>query len=86
MFKVAELFVKHQVNIIFIIFDVKRHELDAIEKFQRLVKQLSADKIVSVEAHICIDPKPREVEELMVQRVANFKMPKNAPLIIETFV
>ena len=74
------------MNIIFIIFDVKRHELEAIEKFIRLVKQLSSDKIVSVEAHVCIDPKPREVEELMVQRVANFKMPKNAPLIIETFV
>ena len=80
------MFVKHQVNIIFIIFDVKRHELEAIEKFIKLVKQLSADKIVSVEAHVCIDPKPREVEDLMVQRVANFKMPKNAPLIIETFV
>ena len=82
----ADLFVKYQVNIIFIIFDIKRQELVTIEKFIKRIKQLSADKIIPIEAYLCIDPKPREVEELMIQRVANFKMPKNAPLIIETFV
>ena len=47
---------------------------------------MSASRITAVEAHLCIDPKPKEVEELMIQRVANFKIPKSAPLIIETFV
>ena len=46
---------------------------------------LSADKIVPTEAFLLHDPSPEEVKEVMIKRVANYKIPKNAPLIIETF-
>ena len=41
---------------------------------------------MSVDAHLLIDPQPDQVEDFMAKRVANFKIPQNAPLIIETFV
>lgn len=39
-----------------------------------------------IEAFPLENPTPQEVENLMKDRVANFKIPKNAPLIIETFM
>jgi len=39
-----------------------------------------------VEAHLLLDMLPADVEEFMAKRVANYKIPKNAPLIIETFM
>ena len=50
------------------------------------IKDLSADRIIPIEAFLLYDATPAEVEELMVKRVANYKIPKNAPLIIETFI
>ena len=39
-----------------------------------------------MEAFLLIDPTPEEVEDLMIKRVSNYKIPKNSPLIIETFM
>ena len=56
------------------------------ERFIEKIKELSADKVVPVEAFLRYDPSAEQVEQIMVHRVANYKIPKNAPLIIETFM
>ena len=83
---VAELFVKHQVNVILICFNPRPIEIRAAEHFLKRIKQLGSDKIMPVEGYLLFDPSPCELEELMVRRVANYNIPKNAPLIIETFM
>ena len=40
---------------------------------------------MQVEAHLLLDMKPADVEMFMEKRVGNFKISKNAPLVIETF-
>ena len=83
---VAELFVKYQVNIILICFDPSNKEKKAVDAFVQRINILSADKIMPIEAYPLFDPTPEDVENLMKDRVANYKIPKNAPLIIETFM
>ena len=83
---VAELFVKHQVNIVLLCFNPSRSEKRIAEQFVQRIKHLSADKIMPTEAFLLYDPTPEEVKQVMVKRVANYKIPKNAPLIIETFM
>ena len=39
-----------------------------------------------MEAFLLIDPTPEDIEDLMIKRVSNYKIPKNSPLIIETFM
>ena len=82
----AELFVKHQVNIILICFNPQRNDIKTAEAFVKRIKQLSVDRIMPTEAFLLFDPTPFDVEELMMKRVANYKITKNAPLIIETFM
>lgn len=68
-------------------FKPKYHGRDEIaERFINTIKELSADKVVPVEAFLVQDPAAGEVEQIMLNRVANFRIPKNAPLIIETFM
>ena len=87
MANVAELFVKHQVNLILICFETNHHQFNIAKNFVERINELSADKIMPLEAFLLTDPTPEEVEELMItQRVANYKIPKNSPLIIETFM
>lgn len=83
--KVAERFTVHQVNLILIGFAPNNREKQMGQKLVTCIKQLSADLITPVEAILLFDPEPEEVESVMVKRVANFKQPRNAPLIIETF-
>ena len=77
---------RHQINIILICFNPKPKEMRVAERFVNKIKELSADRVVSVEAFLRYDPTAEEVEQIMLNRVANFKIPKNAPLIIETFM
>ena len=84
--RLAETFVKHQINIVLVCFNPNRLEMKIVERFVGTIKTLSADKVVPVEAFPCYDAPADEVERIMVNRVANYKIPKNAPLIIETFM
>ena len=79
------MFVKYQINIILIYFRPDEKQRRIVKDFVNRIKLLSADKIIPIEAFPLEDPSPQEVENLMKDRVANFKIPKNAPLIIETF-
>ena len=47
---------------------------------------MSLDLITPVTAILLTDPTNKEIETLMVKRVANFQIPENAPLITETFM
>ena len=85
MAHVADLFISHQVNLVLICFEPSTRETIIAESFVERINQLSEDKIIPVEAFLLIDPTPSEVEELMVKRVANVVLPKNQPLITETF-
>lgn len=82
----AELFIRHQVNLILICFDLNPKQRKVAEAFIARLKQLSADKVIPVEAFLLENKSPEQVREVMVKRVANFEQPTNAPLIIETFV
>ena len=55
-------------------------------RFVEEIKELSAESIIPLEAFLEINPTPSDIEDLMTKRVANYKIPKNSPLIIETFV
>ena len=70
-----------------ICFKQKHQGKDKIaERFISTIKELSANKVIPVEAFLVYDPTVGEIEQIMVNRVANFNIPKNAPLIIETFM
>ena len=69
-----------------ICFNPSTRERKAVEAFVQRISTLSADKIMPIEAYPLFDPTPEDVENLMKDRVANYKIPKNAPLIIETFM
>ena len=61
-------------------------EIKVAKSFVKRIKQLSIDRITPSEAILMFDPSPKDVEVIMRRRVANFKKPSNAPLIIETFM
>ena len=83
---IAEKLVRLQVNTILVCFDLDDRERQMAEEFVQRIEQLQADKIITVQAFLLEDKTPSEVEEFMIKRVANYKIPKNAPLIIEKFI
>lgn len=83
---IAEKLVKLQVNVILICFNLDPRERQMAEDFVEHIEQLQADKIITVQAFLLEDKTPSEIEEFMIKRVANYNIPKNAPLIIEKFI
>ena len=58
---VAELFVKHQVNVILICFNPRPNEIRVAENFIHRIKRLGSDKIMPVEGYLLFDPSPDEL-------------------------
>ena len=59
---VAEIFVRHQVNLLLICFNPTPPEMQIADRFIARIKELSADKVVPIEAFLRYDPSPLEVE------------------------
>ena len=85
--RVAEMFVRHQVNLILISLTggQRSQQRRVAEDFIAKIKELSSNLITPLDAILLIQPAAEEVWQVMVKKVANYSMPRNAPLIIETF-
>ena len=84
--KVTNLCIKHQVNVILICFEPSAREIKLAKAFVAQIKRLSENLITPVTAYFLADPTPKDIETIMLKKVANFQIPKNAPLITETFM
>ena len=82
---VVDIFVKYQVNIVLVCYDLTQEEVRLGQHFVNQMRAPNDDGIPQCDAHMLLDPEPTEVEKLLEMRLANYKIQSNSPLIIETF-
>ena len=83
--EVIDIFVNYKINIVLVCYDLPQEDLKLGEHFVNMMREPNDDGIPQCDAHMLLDPEPAEVEKLFEMRLANYKIQRNSPLIIETF-
>ena len=83
--EIIGIFIKYQINLVLVCYDLSAEDHERAQDFTKKLRTPNEDGIPRCESYLLSNPKSNDLEELLECRLANFKIQKNSPLIIETF-
>ena len=83
--EIIGIFIKYQINLVLVCYDLSAEDHERAQDFTNKLRTPNEDGIPRCESYLLSNPKSNDLEELLECRLANFKIQKNSPLIIETF-
>ena len=83
--EIITIFIKYQINLVLVCYDLTVEDHERAQDFISRLRSPNEDGVPQCDAHMLANPKTNDLEELLECRLANYKIQKNSPLIIETF-